>query len=80
MGYQVIQKLDQGYRIPQPASCPEELYNIMLQCWNVEPKERPTFESLHWRLEDYYEMDAVSYVDGSTGFFSDEDTKVTVPL
>lgn len=67
MGYQVIQKLDQGYRIPQPENCPQELYNIMLQCWNVEPQERPTFETLHWRLEDYYDMDSMAYIE-SNGF------------
>uniref|UniRef100_A0A6J0V0S4 Tyrosine-protein kinase n=1 Tax=Pogona vitticeps TaxID=103695 RepID=A0A6J0V0S4_9SAUR len=66
MGFQVLQKLDQGYRIPQPANCPQELYNIMLQCWNAEPKERPTFETLQWRLEDYYDMDSTAYADAST--------------
>uniref|UniRef100_A0A8D0GE01 Tyrosine-protein kinase n=1 Tax=Sphenodon punctatus TaxID=8508 RepID=A0A8D0GE01_SPHPU len=63
--FKVIQKLDQGYRIPQPASCPQELYNIMSQCWNAEPKERPTFETLHWKLEDYYDMDSSSYSDAN---------------
>ncbi|XP_061479641.1 tyrosine-protein kinase FRK [Rhineura floridana] len=66
MGFQVLQKLDQGYRIPQPLKCPQELYNIMLQCWSAEPKERPTFETLHWRLEDYYDMDSTSYADANT--------------
>lgn len=66
MGYQVLQKLDQGYRMPQPANCPKELYNIMLDCWNAEAKERPTFETLHWKLEDYYEMDSISYVDANS--------------
>ncbi|XP_058029606.1 tyrosine-protein kinase FRK [Ahaetulla prasina] len=66
LGFQVLQKLDQGYRIPQPANCPLELYNTMLQCWNAEPKERPTFETLHWRLEDYYDMDSTSYADANT--------------
>uniref|UniRef100_A0A8C6V517 Tyrosine-protein kinase n=1 Tax=Naja naja TaxID=35670 RepID=A0A8C6V517_NAJNA len=65
MGFQVLQKLDQGYRMPQPVNCPLELYNIMLQCWNVEAKERPTFETLHWRLEDYYDMDSTSYADAN---------------
>ncbi|KAM9003541.1 tyrosine-protein kinase FRK isoform 2-T2 [Sarcophilus harrisii] len=63
-GMQVIQKLDQNYRLPQPDNCPLELYNIMLQCWNVDPKDRPTFESLHLSLEDYYyELDSTSYLD-----------------
>ncbi|XP_036749465.2 tyrosine-protein kinase FRK [Manis pentadactyla] len=56
-GAQVIQMLGQNYRLPQPSNCPLQFYNIMLQCWNAEPKERPTFETLHWILEDYFETD-----------------------
>ena len=56
-GAQVIQLLGQNYRLPQPPNCPQEFYNIMLECWNAEPKERPTFETLQWKLEDYYETE-----------------------
>ncbi|KYO18877.1 tyrosine-protein kinase FRK [Alligator mississippiensis] len=65
MGYQVVQKLDEGYRLPKPNNCPQQLYNIMQKCWNAEPKERPTFETLHWQLEDYIELDSSSYTDAS---------------
>ncbi|XP_045400169.1 tyrosine-protein kinase FRK [Lemur catta] len=57
-GAQVIQMLSQNYRLPQPSNCPQQFYNIMLECWNAEPKERPTFETLHWKLEDYFETDS----------------------
>ncbi|KAF6364452.1 fyn related Src family tyrosine kinase [Rhinolophus ferrumequinum] len=57
-GAQVIQKLGQNYRLPQPSNCPLQFYNIMLECWNAEPKERPTFERLHCKLEDYFETDS----------------------
>ncbi|KAM6185190.1 tyrosine-protein kinase FRK [Rhynchocyon petersi] len=57
-GAQVIQMLGQNYRLPQPSNCPQQFYNIMLQCWNAEPKERPTFETLHWLLEDYFDTDS----------------------
>ncbi|XP_035938124.1 tyrosine-protein kinase FRK [Halichoerus grypus] len=56
-GAQVIQMLGQNYRLPQPPNCPPQFYNIMWECWNAEPKERPTFEKLHWKLEDYFETD-----------------------
>ena len=43
-----------GYRMPQPPGCPDKLYNIMLNCWREEPKNRPLFEALQWQLEDLF--------------------------
>ncbi|XP_053566852.1 tyrosine-protein kinase FRK [Bombina bombina] len=60
-GRQTIEKLELGYRMPQPPNCPLDLYNIMLECWKKNPEERPTFETLQWRLEDYFETEATSY-------------------
>ncbi|NXR57325.1 FRK kinase, partial [Rhadina sibilatrix] len=54
LGHQVIQLLDNGYRLPQPEQCPAPLYEMMLQCWNAEADERPTFEALSEQLEDYF--------------------------
>ncbi|XP_075410095.1 tyrosine-protein kinase FRK [Tenrec ecaudatus] len=62
-GAQVIQLLGQNYRLPQPPNCPLQFYNIMLECWNARPEERPTFETLHWKLEDYFEIESSSYTD-----------------
>ncbi|KAL4649062.1 tyrosine-protein kinase FRK [Arapaima gigas] len=61
--YQVIQKLSTGYRMPCPANCPDILYNIMLDCWKENEVDRPTFETLQWKLEDYFELDLNSYAD-----------------
>ena len=47
--------------MPKPDKCPDPLYSIMLECWNRDPEERPTFESLKYRIEDYY----VSAAEGS---------------
>ncbi|XP_016054215.1 PREDICTED: tyrosine-protein kinase FRK [Miniopterus natalensis] len=63
-GAQVIQKLSQNYRLPQPPNCPPQFYSIMLQCWSAEPRERPTFEALCCELEDYFETDS-SYSDAN---------------
>ncbi|NXI17170.1 FRK kinase, partial [Irena cyanogastra] len=54
-GHQVIQLLDNGYRLPQPDTCPAPLYKMMLQCWNAEANERPTFDSLSDQLENYFD-------------------------
>ncbi|KRY48230.1 Mitogen-activated protein kinase kinase kinase 10 [Trichinella britovi] len=37
--------------LPIPSSCPEELSRMMEDCWNVEPRRRPTFMQLIVRLE-----------------------------
>ncbi|XP_037376854.1 tyrosine-protein kinase FRK [Talpa occidentalis] len=54
-GAQVIRLLKQNYRMPQPPDCPPRFYNIMMECWLTDPMERPTFETLQWKLEDYFD-------------------------
>ncbi|XP_007521118.1 tyrosine-protein kinase FRK isoform X2 [Erinaceus europaeus] len=56
-GAQVIQRLNENYRLPQPSNCPPQFYTIMLECWNAEPQKRPTFESLYYKFEDYFDTD-----------------------
>ena len=58
---EVLQQLERGYRMPPPASTPENLYQIMLDCWKRNPADRPTFEALQWRLEDFFVMDTTDY-------------------
>ncbi|KFW87172.1 Tyrosine-protein kinase FRK, partial [Manacus vitellinus] len=53
-GHQVIQLLDDGYRLPQPETCPAPLYEMMLQCWSAEVDGRPTFDALSKQLEGYF--------------------------
>ncbi|KAM4692018.1 tyrosine-protein kinase HCK [Rhinophrynus dorsalis] len=51
---EVITALERGYRMPCPQNCPQELYNIMLQCWQHNAEQRPTFEYLQSILEDFF--------------------------
>ena len=51
---QVLEALQQGYRMPHPVGCPDKLYDIMLDCWREEPANRPTFETLQWQLEGFF--------------------------
>jgi len=39
-----------GYRLPQPDTCPSEVYNIMMECWNEDPEKRPDFKSIYEKL------------------------------
>ena len=47
---EVEQQIRQGYCMFQPMGCPDNLYDIMLNCWQVKPANRPTFETLQWQL------------------------------
>uniref|UniRef100_UPI00398F69A1 tyrosine-protein kinase Src42A-like n=1 Tax=Pristiophorus japonicus TaxID=55135 RepID=UPI00398F69A1 len=42
----------QGYRMPCPHGCPQPIYNIMRECWNEVPSQRPLFSTLKLQLED----------------------------
>uniref|UniRef100_A0A8B9KVH0 Tyrosine-protein kinase n=1 Tax=Astyanax mexicanus TaxID=7994 RepID=A0A8B9KVH0_ASTMX len=50
---EVIQNLENGYRMPCPDNCPDGLYNVMTACWTENPENRPTFEYLRGVLEDF---------------------------
>ena len=52
--HEVFVKVQQGYCMPPPPGCPDQLYQIMMDCWKQDPKERPTFEYLQYTLEDFY--------------------------
>ena len=51
---EVLERLQKGYRMPCPINCPELLYKIMRECWRDQADTRPTFESLHLRMEDFF--------------------------
>ncbi|XP_070151645.1 tyrosine-protein kinase Src42A isoform X2 [Polyergus mexicanus] len=62
---EVLHQVEHGYRMPNPPNCPETLYNIMLECWNKDPMKRPTFETLQWKLEDFFTMEGSEYKEAS---------------
>lgn len=63
--YQVVQQIPRGYRMPCPPNCQKVIYDIMVECWKENEQERPTFETLQWRLEDYFDQDVTSYDDAT---------------
>ncbi|XP_061099102.1 tyrosine-protein kinase SRK2 [Conger conger] len=62
--YQVVQKLSTGYRMPCPANCRGVMSDIMNDCWKENEYERPTFETLQWRLEDFFDTEVTNYDNG----------------
>ena len=62
---EVLHQVEHGYRMLCPQGCPPNLYEIMLECWNKDPMARPTFETLHWKLDDFYMISDSEYRDAT---------------
>lgn len=52
-GVDAIKLIEKGYRLSQPKLCPDNVYKIMENCWNYNPKDRPTFRY----LTEYFSKD-----------------------
>ena len=43
----VVAKQRKSFRcLPQPQGCPNNVYNILLSCWERSPADRPSFDEL----------------------------------
>ena len=43
--------LDSGYRMPAPEGTTDEMYKLMLKCWNYEAEARPHFKEIHSKID-----------------------------
>ncbi|XP_008551388.1 tyrosine-protein kinase Fer isoform X1 [Microplitis demolitor] len=50
---QAREKIDAGYRLPAPDGTPEEVYRLMLRCWEYEPEKRPHFDQIYTIVETF---------------------------
>nr|XP_012549644.2 tyrosine-protein kinase Fer isoform X1 [Bombyx mori] len=48
------EKIDTGYRMPAPEGCPEDVYALMLRCWEYEPDKRPHFHQIYTIIDSIY--------------------------
>lgn len=62
---EVLSQVEHGYRMPSPPGCPPALYEIMYECWNKDPAKRPTFATLKWKLDEFFESDTNEYRDAT---------------
>nr|KAG5707300.1 hypothetical protein BaRGS_000074 [Batillaria attramentaria] len=44
--------LNFGYRLPQLPNQPDNVYQLMLRCWEYNPDRRPLFKEIHEKLKD----------------------------
>ncbi|XP_033631819.1 hemicentin-1-like [Asterias rubens] len=62
-------RLKNGYRMCAPEHAPQEIYHIMLECWNTEAKDRPDFSDLVIKLGDQLEANVIQeYLDLNVPF------------
>ncbi|XP_065663107.1 mast/stem cell growth factor receptor Kit-like [Hydra vulgaris] len=66
---ELLSLLKSGYRMEKPENCSETMYEIMLQCWNKDPLQRPTFTI----LREYFDK-VMSQGDCYLNFEFDENT------
>jgi len=67
---EVLHQVEHGYRMPCPPGCPQALYEIMLECWRKDENERPTFETLQWKLEEFFMLPSSEYTESATAISS----------
>ncbi|XP_021919830.1 tyrosine-protein kinase Fer isoform X3 [Zootermopsis nevadensis] len=48
------EKIDTGYRMPAPEGTPDEMYRLMLRCWEYEPENRPHFDQIFLVVDTLY--------------------------
>ncbi|XP_064461466.1 high affinity nerve growth factor receptor-like [Ornithodoros turicata] len=51
--HEVIQQVTSGKLLSKPEECPDEIYQIMLTCWDSQPQDRATISALRSQLERY---------------------------
>jgi len=66
---EVLHQVEHGYRMPSPPNCPPALYEIMLETWHKDPMKRPTFETLQWKLEDFFTIEGSEYKEAAVAYW-----------
>ena len=64
------EKVQCGYKMKQPEGCPDDVYSKMVECWDLDAKSRPSFQSIH----EFFTKYKVSTDTKSAGWrFNQED-------
>ncbi|XP_032238020.2 ephrin type-B receptor 1 isoform X2 [Nematostella vectensis] len=49
--FEVMDRVETGYRLPPPMSCPKVIHQIMLECWDADRTKRPSFALIVKQLD-----------------------------
>lgn len=68
-------QLSEGYRLEKPQYSTQEIYELMIRCWNEIPKYRPSFSHLTSKLTDLLEEETViHYINLNIPFLNSNKT------
>ncbi|KAL7870244.1 hypothetical protein SRHO_G00077410 [Serrasalmus rhombeus] len=48
---EVVPRVEKGYKMDAPDGCPAVVYDLMKQCWTLDPAVRPSFRMLREKLQ-----------------------------
>ncbi|XP_034291970.1 tyrosine-protein kinase ABL1 isoform X1 [Pantherophis guttatus] len=57
---QVYELLEKDYRMERPEGCPEKVYELMRECWQWSPSDRPSFAEIHQAFETMFQESSIS--------------------
>uniref|UniRef100_A0A672P8K6 Tyrosine-protein kinase n=1 Tax=Sinocyclocheilus grahami TaxID=75366 RepID=A0A672P8K6_SINGR len=52
MAIHLLNLLKDSWRLPAPSQCPPKVHSIMMQCWEFNSEDRPSFSSLQDLIEN----------------------------
>ena len=50
----VLRMVEKGYIMEKPENCPDAIYEIMQECWNLDPQKRPSMQEIGKRIGAMY--------------------------
>ncbi|RDD37190.1 Tyrosine-protein kinase CSK [Trichoplax sp. H2] len=53
---EVMEHIEEGYRMDSPDGCSEVIYQLMSDCWNYKPESRPSFPRMREILRKFSEL------------------------
>ena len=50
---EILARLQAGFRLAAPVNCSNSVLELMHDCWNISPDQRPKFDKVHERLFNF---------------------------